>query len=476
MRLDPKAYRRTPWKNGGGVTIDIADAYAPGAAPGSWSGMLWRLGRTQIVDAGAVLRPRRAIDRILTVIGGRGLVLEIEGGAALDVREPFRPVRFRGEDRIVSRLEAGPVAVLNLLADRTTYAIDVAILTRRRGAAARCRDQYRLRARGQRGRGRWRELCARRRRGAADRRGGAHACGAAAAASRWRQSVRVARRDVARDLGAFFQVAADREIGRGRAGAIGLLEAAVAAVEARDQALAAARRSAPRRRPAPASRCARSGPRARRRCRAGNAARRGFRRAAAGRSHRARVRPASPARGAAMAARTSRRTAKTRRHGAGYARPMRRGQGARRARVVYAAASIRRTPPPRSPARPAVVFSSGKPGRAQPAQFGQFLEQRHAFAGNPAAGKAQDDEMARHAAGLVARDELAMARERDRLDRDAGFLRHLAHDRLVQRLAGLDHAARQREHAGARALGAPRDQHVAVADDRRETARNGRSG
>jgi len=31
MRLDPAAYRRTPWKNGGGITIDIADAYAPGA-------------------------------------------------------------------------------------------------------------------------------------------------------------------------------------------------------------------------------------------------------------------------------------------------------------------------------------------------------------------------------------------------------------------------------------------------------------
>ena len=126
-RLDPKAYRRTPWKNGGGVTIDIADDYAPGVAPGSWSGMLWRFGRTQIVTP-APFSDLSGFDRILTVIGGRGLWLDIEGGAALDVREPCRPVRFRGEDRIVSRLEAGPVAVLNLLADRTRYAIDVLIL------------------------------------------------------------------------------------------------------------------------------------------------------------------------------------------------------------------------------------------------------------------------------------------------------------------------------------------------------------
>jgi uncharacterized protein len=125
-RLDPKAYRRTPWKNGGGVAIDIADAYRPGASPGGWSGMLWRLGRTQIVTPGP-FSDLSGYDRILTVIGGSGLVLEIEGGAALDVRAPFRPVRFRGEDRIVSRLEAGPVAVLNLIADRM-HDIDVAIL------------------------------------------------------------------------------------------------------------------------------------------------------------------------------------------------------------------------------------------------------------------------------------------------------------------------------------------------------------
>jgi environmental stress-induced protein Ves len=128
VRLDPRAYRRTPWKNGGGVTTDIADEYAPGVPPGSWSGTLWRFGHTQIVLP-APFSDLSGFDRILTVIGGRGLVLQIEGGAALDVREPFRPVRFRGEDRIVSRLEAGPVTVLNLLADRTRHEIDVVILT-----------------------------------------------------------------------------------------------------------------------------------------------------------------------------------------------------------------------------------------------------------------------------------------------------------------------------------------------------------
>ena len=136
-RLDPAAYRRTPWKNGGGVTIDIADACAPGATAGSWSGMLWRLGRTRIVEPGP-FSDLTGYDRILTVIGGRGLVLEIAGDGALDVREPFRPVRFAGEDRITSRLEGGPVAVFNLMSDRK-HAIDVTIMngqdTRKLGAA-----------------------------------------------------------------------------------------------------------------------------------------------------------------------------------------------------------------------------------------------------------------------------------------------------------------------------------------------------
>ena len=74
--------------------------------------------------------------------------------------------------------------------------------------------------------------------------------------------------------------------------------------------------------------------------------------------------------------------------------------------------------------------------------------------------------MPRDLAGCIAGDELAVAGERDRLDRDAGLLRDLAHDRLMQGLACLDHAARQRVHAGARAFRAPRDQHAAVADDR----------
>ena len=74
--------------------------------------------------------------------------------------------------------------------------------------------------------------------------------------------------------------------------------------------------------------------------------------------------------------------------------------------------------------------------------------------------------MARDAAGLVARDELALTCERDRFDDDAGFLGDLADHGLMQRLAHFNNATRKGVQARARALGAPRHQHMPVAYDR----------
>ena len=123
--LDPAGYRRTPWKNGGGVTIDIAAAYRPGADPGGWNGMLWRFGRTRIEQPGP-FSDLSGYDRILAVVEGRGLVLHPKFRAPLDVHTPFAPVHFPGEWAITSELTAGPVGVLNLMADRLLYKIDLA--------------------------------------------------------------------------------------------------------------------------------------------------------------------------------------------------------------------------------------------------------------------------------------------------------------------------------------------------------------
>ena len=66
-------------------------------------------------------------DRAQVVVRGDGLVLDLPDGE-IDVRRPWSPVRFRGEDRITSRLENGTVEVVNLIADRSRFKIDLSVL------------------------------------------------------------------------------------------------------------------------------------------------------------------------------------------------------------------------------------------------------------------------------------------------------------------------------------------------------------
>jgi environmental stress-induced protein Ves len=96
---------------------------------------VWRFGRTQIAAAGP-FSDYTGFDRMQVLVAGIGLVLETPDGE-IDVRRPFKPVRFAGETTIVSRLETGPVEVINLMGDRSRVQIDLAVLnageTRRLG-------------------------------------------------------------------------------------------------------------------------------------------------------------------------------------------------------------------------------------------------------------------------------------------------------------------------------------------------------
>ncbi len=123
--LPPENFRSKPWKNGGGITLDIADATAPGADPSGWEGMVWRLGRTAIVQPGP-FSDLTGYERLQAVIVGSGLVLEGSAGA-IDLRRPFVPVRYDGGLPLVSRLENGPVEVVNLIVDRALCAADLVV-------------------------------------------------------------------------------------------------------------------------------------------------------------------------------------------------------------------------------------------------------------------------------------------------------------------------------------------------------------
>jgi uncharacterized protein len=123
--LSPGGFQRVPWKNGGGVSLVIAGDRQPGHAPGDWSGVVWQLGRTAIV-APAPFSDLAGFDRLQVVVVGRGLWLDTPDDA-IDLSRPLTVARYDGGTPIVSRLAAGPVEVVNLIArrDRVRIAMEV---------------------------------------------------------------------------------------------------------------------------------------------------------------------------------------------------------------------------------------------------------------------------------------------------------------------------------------------------------------
>ncbi|WP_018316985.1 HutD family protein [Bradyrhizobium sp. WSM2793] len=124
--LRSEDYTRSPWKNGGGIFTDIADAHRADAPQKNWDSMLWRFASTPIVAPGPFSH-MPGIDRLQMVVGGRGLVLKAPG-QEFDEREPFTTVRFTGELEIVTELHAGPVEVVNLMARRGVVEIELEAL------------------------------------------------------------------------------------------------------------------------------------------------------------------------------------------------------------------------------------------------------------------------------------------------------------------------------------------------------------
>jgi uncharacterized protein len=105
-----------PWKNGGGVTREIA-AYPEGASIDAFA---WRVSVADVAQAGPFSR-FDGIDRTLVLLDGAGMILDeaASGGArehrltrALDI------ARFAGEARIDAHLVDGPTRDFNLMVRR----------------------------------------------------------------------------------------------------------------------------------------------------------------------------------------------------------------------------------------------------------------------------------------------------------------------------------------------------------------------
>lgn len=101
--------RAVPWKNGGGVTREIA-ASPEGA---SMDAFVWRISLADVgVDGPFSAFPHA--DRTLTVVEGAGMELTV-GGERRVVDERFWPYDFPGDVETDGRLIDGPVVNFNVM-------------------------------------------------------------------------------------------------------------------------------------------------------------------------------------------------------------------------------------------------------------------------------------------------------------------------------------------------------------------------
>jgi environmental stress-induced protein Ves len=121
MRHLPARDRKpAPWKNGGGVTVEVA-IHPEGA---SLDGFAWRISLATVASDGPFsLFP--GIDRTLTVLTGAGIDLAVAGQAVMRLDPGSPPFSFPGDVPTAATLVAGPIEDLNVMTRRGVVSHDV---------------------------------------------------------------------------------------------------------------------------------------------------------------------------------------------------------------------------------------------------------------------------------------------------------------------------------------------------------------
>lgn len=117
LRLPAQTRVARPWRNGGGITRDIA--IFPGESGDDE--FLWRASIATITDVGP-FSSWLGIDRTLLVLRGE-LALEIEARREIQMDENTSSLAFAGENQVVAKPLGIPCLVLNIMVrrDRTRF-------------------------------------------------------------------------------------------------------------------------------------------------------------------------------------------------------------------------------------------------------------------------------------------------------------------------------------------------------------------
>ena len=103
----------TPWKNGGGITRELA-CHPAGA---SMQDFVWRISIADVGQSGP-FSSFPGIDRVITLLDGDGMQLQFADDSCHDLTDTLAPYAFRGEDQLHAQLIDRPSRDFNLMLRR----------------------------------------------------------------------------------------------------------------------------------------------------------------------------------------------------------------------------------------------------------------------------------------------------------------------------------------------------------------------
>ncbi|KAA0596517.1 environmental stress-induced protein Ves [Azospirillum lipoferum] len=112
-RLTPADHRRVPWKNGGGVTTELA------VEPAADGRFVWRVSIADVVEPGP-FSAFPGYDRLIAVVEGEGMRLSVDGEPPVERRRLDPAFAFPGEAPVWCEPIAGPIRDVNLILDRAS--------------------------------------------------------------------------------------------------------------------------------------------------------------------------------------------------------------------------------------------------------------------------------------------------------------------------------------------------------------------
>ncbi|MCX4689280.1 HutD family protein [Kitasatospora purpeofusca] len=113
----------TAWRNGGGVTREVA-GYPAGSGLDDFE---WRVSLADVGTAGP-FSAFAGVDRVITLVEGPGMALTVDGTEHV-VDAPFRPFAFSGDAATDCRLLGGPLVDFNVMTRRGRATAELALAT-----------------------------------------------------------------------------------------------------------------------------------------------------------------------------------------------------------------------------------------------------------------------------------------------------------------------------------------------------------